>query len=191
MAGTSTPHLQLYKADPNDNVNVLQDLDSNWDKVDTAFKNNYPIPRPYLHAVISTTHNVVNGAWTAINMDLEVVDTINGYVQSGASWRYVPTVPGWYKCFGQFSVAGNAAGDRVARFRKNGLEDNNKGRYGAQPAMNGTGLASGQAQAMATFDMNGTTDFIQLYGLHNAGVDLQTEVGGGGSFMIVEYVGKL
>lgn len=36
MTGTSTPNLQLYKPDPDDNVNVVTDLNNNWDKVDSA-----------------------------------------------------------------------------------------------------------------------------------------------------------
>jgi hypothetical protein len=48
MVATSTPRLQLAKPDPNDFVNVLTDLDANYDKVDLLGKNPAPITTPFI-----------------------------------------------------------------------------------------------------------------------------------------------
>lgn len=48
MVGTNTARLTLYKPDPNDNVNVAQDINANYDKLDLVGKKPEPISNPLI-----------------------------------------------------------------------------------------------------------------------------------------------
>lgn len=60
MVATSTTRLQLAKPDPNDFVNVLTDLDANYDKIDLLGRNAAPITTPFIKR--NTADSVSNSA---------------------------------------------------------------------------------------------------------------------------------
>lgn len=155
----------------------------------TTLESGTPV-RPYLHAYQATAQAAVaSGSVFSVIFDAETLDNINGHSTSVNPTRYTPSVAGRYECIGGIAYAPNTAGDRIAQFRKNSLQVVGDAPYGAMPAMNGASLAAGFAYAFATLQCNGTTDYIELWGQHNAGVSLATTVASSTtSFMIVKWV---
>jgi hypothetical protein len=143
-----------------------------------------------VHAYQTSTQSLSNGAWGAITMNAEAYDPNSFHSTSVNTARCTPTVAGRYKCFGMVAFAGNTTGDRAAQFRKNGAQTDELP-YGPMPAMNGTGLVAGAAFAMGTVALNGTTDYVELYGIQNSGGALSTFYSAllSGSYWIIERIG--
>lgn len=143
--------------------------------------------RPYLHAYQSVVQTLTTTATTEIIMQSEIIDNTNRH--NVANGRFMPNVAGYYRCFGIVAFDVSVTGDRVARFRKNGADVTGGAPYSSMPAMNGTGFSGGFAIAGATIQCNGSTDYISLWGAHNHGSNLNTNVGSNAaSYMIIEWV---
>lgn len=147
------------------------------------------VPNAYLHVYQSVVQALTTSTAAAITFTSEVVDTINGHSTGANTSRYTPTVPGKYRCLGMVAFAVNATGNRLAQFKKNGAFAD------SGPAVQHA-AASGQGSfevANATFDMNGSSDYIELFGWQSSGGSLNTlygapALGSTGSFMICEWV---
>jgi hypothetical protein len=189
--GTSTTHLNLWKPDPADDVDVEQDLNENYDKLDTAIADLdavIPTPFPKLHAYQSSagTVTLTTGVDALIPFDAEISDTINGHSIVTNNSRYTPTVAGKYKCFGQVATAVNANGNRIAHFRKNGNRDLGAPYSGFRAPVGADSI--GVAVAGALISCNGTTDYIELWGYQSSGGNLATfSDASSNSFMQIEY----
>lgn len=141
----------------------------------------------------TTTQSVASGVRTAITFTTEVVDLINGHSNVSNTSRYTPLIPGWYKCKGQVAFV-NIATLNVAigaQFRKIGAQSDN-----APEAYNLTDDQLSHANTVlchGLFSMNGTTDYIEIYGWHDRGVAMQTYYAAGFtmSFMEIEWVAPL
>jgi len=59
VVGTSTARLTLYKPDPNDNVDVNQDINANYDKIDLLGRKPEPISNPFIKR--NTADNAPSG----------------------------------------------------------------------------------------------------------------------------------
>jgi hypothetical protein len=142
------------------------------------------------HAYQTSTQTLTTATWTAITMNAEAYDPKGFHSTSSNTARFTPTVAGRYKCFGMVAFAGDTVGDRAAQFRKNGAQTDELP-YGPMPAMNGTGLVAGAAFAMGTVALNGSTDYVELYGIHNKGSNLATFYSSllSGSYWIIERIG--
>jgi len=150
---------------------------------------NAKVGRPYLHAYQSSTQSIANTTDTAITMGAEILDTISGHSTVSNTSRYTPNVAGYYRCIGNVAWAGSTAGDRAAQFRLNGSAAATNAPYAPMPALNGAAFLGGSSGlAVATFQMNGTTDYIELWGSQNSGGSLSTNVTGTNSFMIIEWI---
>ncbi len=174
----STPELGLYQPAGNEFVNVIQDLNNNLDTIDAfaaGINDYYPIPRPTFFCYQVTTQTFANGVDELITFDGEFYDNINGHTTGGSSSRYTPNVPGYYMCDGQAAfVSTDADGNRGAQFRKNGAIHAGAPFSGVH-AQAGTDIA-GTAKASGLIPLNGSTDYIELWGYQSCGVDLDTVV---------------
>lgn len=145
---------------------------------------------PLLFAYQIVTQTLLSTTWSAITMTAEVIDTISGHSLTTNTSRYTPTVAGTYEVYGQVAFAISSAGDRGAQFRKNGATTDGL-QYGAARAISGGGLA-GIAVTSGVVSLNGTTDYIELYGTQDSGGALDTFYAAGftTSFMQIRRIGS-
>lgn len=146
---------------------------------------------PLLLAEQTVVQLLTTGIWAAITMTSETIDTINGHSTSVNTARYTPNVAGNYDCEGQVAFAANITGDRGAQFRKNGSVVAGL-KYGAQRAMAGTGSFAGIARCGGVVFLNGTTDYVELYGYQDCGGNLDTYYNASftGSYMKITRIGS-
>jgi len=120
---------------------------------------------PAFFAHLSNEQNVSDATFTKLQCDTEIMD-IGGYYDNTTNYRYTPLVAGKYFVFGAIhldATAGNYIDGQV-EVRKNGT----KLKYVA-------GRAADTASAATEFtipvkgivDMNGTTDYLELWGYLN------------------------
>lgn len=141
----------------------------------------------------TATQSIADNTRTAITFTAEVVDLINGHSNVSNTSRYTPLIPGWYKCKGQVAFVNIATVDVAfgAQFRKNGAQsDSAPESYNITEA--GTSHAN-TAPCHGLFSMNGTTDYIEMYGWHDRGVAMLTYYLANFtcSFMEIEWVAPL
>ena len=115
---------------------------------------------PAFSAYIGTTQTITTGVFTKLSLNTEVFDTANAF-DSTTNYRFTPQVAGYYQVNGM--VYGNASVSMIALYAaiyKNG----SLYQYGG--IQNITVGSSGQSQTINTLVyLNGTTDYIELYGL--------------------------
>lgn len=135
--------------------------------------------------------NTTSGASaTAISWNLAVLDRLTGWNSGVNPTRYTPNVPGWYTFSGSVSfVANTTGGIRGTVWRKNGSAfDGDVSR----PHVNVIGNATVTAEAVTLpLAMNGTTDYVELAGLHDASADINTSTGGFDCVFMATYGGPL
>ena len=108
---------------------------------------------------ITSDQSVTSGAWTKVQLNGETFDT-HACFDSATNYRFTPNVAGYYQI--SFALDAGATSDGTAvisRVDKNG----SLYLYGAYVTMPGgvEGISSGAGLVY----MNGTTDYIELYGL--------------------------
>lgn len=143
------------------------------------------------HAYQTSVQTLANVTWTAITMNAEQYDPNGFHSTSSNTSRFTPTVAGEYYCHGMVAFANSTAGDRVAQFWKNGVQVDSLP-FGGAAAANGTGLMGGIAFAMGTVHLNGTTDYVELMGIHSHGGNLNTDYFGVGlshSLWVIRRIG--
>lgn len=121
--GTSTPNLNLYKADDEEFVDVDQTLNDNLDILDTAYQvledaavNNNVRARIRATAAKSAPNNT----YTAIDFATEDFDSHNGHSTSANTNRYTFPMDGVYRLTGCATFMHNATGARGTRWVLNG-----------------------------------------------------------------------
>lgn len=122
--GTSTPNLQLFKPDPDDdNVNVETDLNANYDKIDTAVKavEDSIDDSEIRFFAKNGTASPGSGNWTSVGFSTEDKDTADGHDTGTNNSRYTSQVAGSYEFYGGVRFAANSSASRGARFAKNGV----------------------------------------------------------------------
>jgi hypothetical protein len=107
---------------------------------------------PAFSAYKSATQSLSSGTFTKITFDTEEFDTNNNF----ASSRFTPTVAGYYQITG---VVNNSTGTQtVATIYKNG-----------SIFKNGTNGSLYSSVATALIYLNGSTDYVELYGYFGTG----------------------
>ncbi|MDN5750256.1 MAG: hypothetical protein L0H64_17390 [Pseudonocardia sp.] len=127
---------------------------------------------PILHMYQTATQSLTNVLWTPITMNAEFRDSLGGHSTGVNPSRYTPNRAGYYQLFGQVAFDVNAAGDRGAQFRKNGTQID-QAAYGVYRAPS-TPAFFGASTCSAIIQCNGTTDYIELWGIQNSGGALST-----------------
>ena len=99
---------------------------------------------------------VAQGTWTKLQLATEVFDTNNNF-DSTTNYRFTPTVAGYYLITANIGFANDITGQMVGAIYKNGSSYNVFVQTVGQitnPAFTGSN----------TIYMNGSTDYIELYG---------------------------
>jgi hypothetical protein len=113
---------------------------------------------PAFHASSNVGQTINNATDTKVQINVELFDTDNCFDPT-TNYRFTPTVAGYYQVNGNVIYAGGATGGNVfARIHKNG-STYALGGLGNTGAV-GVGAA---AHVSALVDMNGTTDYLELY----------------------------
>jgi hypothetical protein len=121
---------------------------------------------PTFSAGQTTLQSIANATFTKIQLQTEEFDTNNNY-DATTNYRFTPTVAGYYQVNGSVNLASTAA-TVIASIWKNGVEFKRGAQSGA--AAN-CGLGS---IASALIYLNGSTDYVELYGYQASGVAVNT-----------------
>ena len=136
--------------------------------------NNAGIPLlnvPAFSAYLSTNQSVTSGQYTKVQCNTEEFDTAGAY-DNATNYRFQPSVAGYYMITGLVTFrATTSKGEFLASIYKNGTEFK-RGNYNT---INTTNNQSCSASALIY--LNGSTDYIELYG-YLVGVGSPSFVGG-------------
>jgi hypothetical protein len=113
---------------------------------------------PAFSAYPSVATTIANSVWTKLTCNIEEFDTNSAY--NNATYIFQPTVAGYYQVNGAFSCSATTL--MVVAVYKNGTEF----KRGVQ-----TGGTSTLAQIVVStlVYLNGSTDYIELYGIQSSG----------------------
>jgi hypothetical protein len=125
---------------------------------------------PAFSAYASAGQSVAHSTWTKLQLNTEEYDTDSCYDSS--TYRFTPTVAGYYQVTGKATIANTGSNVYcVIRIYKNGSVN-----YTGQ-----SGIATSSNYANSILSnivyMNGSTDYIELYVLHNYGSSQNTQGG--------------
>jgi len=116
---------------------------------------------PAFSAYGNTNQNISTGTWTKVQLNAENFDTANCF-DSTTNYRFTPTVAGYYQINGSVYFNGTSTVRGIAGLYKNG-SIYQMGNYMA--SYNST---QGVALVISLVYFNGSTDYIELYGLIQA-----------------------
>jgi len=158
---------------PNASVGTSQLADSSVTSAKLGTKNT-----PAFEAYLSSTQSISDGTTTKVNIDTENFDTNSNF----ASNRFTPTVAGKYFIYGSTVGYAGAVSDLVssqAMIYKNGSYH-----AGGEENYN-TNLIQRSYNTVSTIvDMNGSSDYVELYGYVNG------SSGGGEEFYVQSGLAK-
>jgi hypothetical protein len=107
---------------------------------------------------MSTNASFTSGTTAKVTLDVEVFDTNNNF----ASSRFTPTVAGYYQINGKIKVTGTNCTSNVSLYKNGSLLI--IGNYLSATANSITSIIS------TVVFLNGSTDYIELYGYGDATV---------------------
>ena len=121
---------------------------------------------PSFEASLSAHQTVSDGVETKAQCNTEIFDTDNAYDNS-SNYRFTPQTAGKYFVYGKVSVDEAAGNTRlgISMIYKNGSEISR-----AFVNFDVSGSPEGEGCCVTTtsiVDMNGSSDYIELYGLHD------------------------
>ena len=106
---------------------------------------------PAFSAYLNSTQSFTSNTWTKVTLDVEEFDTNSNF----ASSRFTPTVAGYYQLNGTFAIGSSACNARCAIY-KNGSAFK-QGVY----VLTNAAIVS----VSSIVYLNGSTDYVELYGL--------------------------
>lgn len=122
----------------------------------------------------TTSQSIPSAAWTKIQLATEEVDS-HGYFDPITNYRFTPLIAGWYDFKGQIAfVAPGVLKIMQACIFKNGAA--------TKPGVvisSSTAGYDASPQCFAETYMNGTTDYVELYGWNGDTVGVNTSGGAG------------
>jgi hypothetical protein len=122
---------------------------------------------PAFSAYQSSATSIANSTGTKILFGNENFDTNNNFSSS----TFTPTVAGYYQVIGKIAFSPNATNSRWTALYKNGTKIADIG----WALGNGTNFS--EAVGSYLIYMNGTTDYLEIYGFQNSGSTLTTDGG--------------
>jgi hypothetical protein len=115
---------------------------------------------PAFSAYNSIATSVPNAIWTKLQNSNKEFDTANCY-DNATNYRFTPTVAGYYQVHGAWTQNGSASISNTAVY-KNGVQY----KAGAQIVNSASYV---QSTVSCLVYLNGTTDYIELYGYQSSG----------------------
>jgi hypothetical protein len=117
---------------------------------------------PAFSAYLASTQSVTNNVATKVTINTEVFDT-NSNFDNATNYRFTPTVAGYYQVNGvlRLSATSSLSAGWVSIY-KNGSE------YSRGTEYNTALLGVPQLVVSDLIYLNGSTDYIEMYGLNNA-----------------------
>lgn len=109
---------------------------------------------PAFSAYLASNQSISNGTYTKVTFDTEEFDTNNNF----ASSRFTPTVAGYYQINGGISAGTSVITAAVVKIYKNGSA------YKAGTAIGGTTFTFFGLSVSSIIYLNGSTDYVELYG---------------------------
>ncbi|WP_042436581.1 hypothetical protein [Streptacidiphilus albus] len=125
---------------------------------------------PLFLAQQSSAQSFASGVLVAMTWPTPTIDTYGGWA-SGSPTRYTPTVPGYYSVTGTVACVANATGNRDAIISKNGTA------IAQVSTLAATVADSTNVQVSTVVYCNGTTDYVEVYGVQRSGTPLTTVTG--------------
>ena len=119
---------------------------------------------PAFEAYLSSNQSVSDGADTKVQIDTEVFDT-DGMYDSSTNYRFTPTVAGKYFVYGSTVGYAGAVTDLVAS--KVMIYKNGSYYAGSETNYNGNFIQRSYNTVCSVIEMNGSTDYLELYGFVN------------------------
>ena len=111
----------------------------------------------------SSSQSVSTSTWTKVQFNAEDFDTANAF-DSTTNYRFQPLVAGYYQLNGNIYMSGSALGSAYyAQFYKNGATF---GKY-SHISFSTTTLGDAVMSISAVVYLNGSTDYIEMYGYNN------------------------
>ena len=140
---------------------------------------------PCFGVALSSDQAISSGVFTKVAFDTVKFDT-DSYWDS-TNYRYTPQVAGYY----QFNAtirnrADGTLSNAIGSFFKNGIEYNRL--CGSQIASATIGSIYGSAGSMVVY-LNGTTDYIEVYGLNSSSTN--NRIGGDAGLVVTVFSGSL
>jgi len=120
---------------------------------------------PAFSATRTADQTFSNSTFTKLQVNTETFDTNSNYDPT-TNYRFTPTVEGYYQINGNISFDGDDAGFAQIGIYKNGGVHN----YGSG-IINNTSIG-GQVFVASVIFLNGSTDYVELYGWQNSGGNL-------------------
>ena len=127
---------------------------------------------PAFSATRTTTQTFSNSTFTKLQVNTEIFDTNSNYDPT-TNYRFTPTVAGYYQINGNITFAGATTGYCQIGIYKNG------GVYVFGSGIQNNNNIGGQIQAASVIYLNGSTDYVELYGWQNSGGNLGLLTGTG------------
>jgi hypothetical protein len=112
---------------------------------------------PAFSAYQSSAQTLASGTYTKIQLQTEEFDTANCF-DSTTNYRFTPTVAGYYQVNGALQLAITNTSILLIIYKN-----------GASFKVGGVNSASGGTNVNALVYLNGTTDYIELYGYFTIG----------------------
>ena len=130
----------------------------------------------------STGQSIPNVTWTKVSLAAEDFDTL-GYFDSTTNYRFQPLIGGFYQVSGSL-LFGTSCAVIICAIFKNGTEF----KRGVQ---SGTTGSSGWGSAVSSLVyLNGSSDYLELYGYHSLGSANVTSGGTTGTYFSAILIQK-
>lgn len=127
---------------------------------------------PCFSATTSAAQSVSASTWTKVNVNTEDFDTASAF-DSVTNYRFQPTIAGYYQINGSLYVTATSLATAGAAIYKNAVT---KAR--SLDTMSSNANASQMLSVSTLVYLNGTTDYVELFGFCNAASGMT--VGGNG-----------
>lgn len=119
---------------------------------------------PAFNAYAGSAQSIANTTHTKIQLNTEVFDTNNNFDTS--TYRFTPTVAGYYQITGSVQLASTSAISAVEIYKNGGLAAQGRGV--------GTGGLNQAGNVSAILYANGSTDYFELYVYQPSGGAINT-----------------
>jgi len=125
---------------------------------------------PAFEAYLSADQTVSNNVLTKVQMDTEIFDTDNMYDNS-TNYRFTPTVAGKYYVYASIKIFG----DGDIEMSNTHIYKNGSLYKGAifDPVNTSSSMNASNLSNAAVINMNGSSDYLEIFGLVQSGVSRQ------------------